>query len=157
MWPFNFRHMQCEAEFLIEQFSNGCRKYLTWFRLLCLVIGLKESCQFSNQWEAKPKPIAPCTRDFSRASGELQVLWIVIGLSCCSFLLWLVGVIALVLGFRQSFKNRSITMKMIMSTRIFLRCVFQLYLCWIVSSVPFLWPCFLPRVHKIWLWIQHEI
>ena len=27
-----------------------------------------------NQWEAKPKPIAPCTRDFSRASLELQVI-----------------------------------------------------------------------------------
>ena len=28
--------------------------------------------QFFNQWEANP--IAPCTRDFSRASGELQVI-----------------------------------------------------------------------------------
>ena len=24
--------------------------------------------------EAKPKPIAPCTRDFSRASSELQLI-----------------------------------------------------------------------------------
>jgi len=24
--------------------------------------------------ESKPKPIAPCTRNFSRASGELQVI-----------------------------------------------------------------------------------
>ena len=30
--------------------------------------------QFSNQWEAKPKPIAPCTRDFSHTSSELQVI-----------------------------------------------------------------------------------
>ena len=35
---------------------------------------IKESRQFFNQWEAKPKPIAPCTRDFSRASSELQVI-----------------------------------------------------------------------------------
>ena len=27
-----------------------------------------------NQWEAKPKPIAPCTRDFSRALSKLQVI-----------------------------------------------------------------------------------
>ena len=35
---------------------------------------LKDSRQFFNQWDAKPKPIAPCTRDFSRASSELQVI-----------------------------------------------------------------------------------
>ena len=35
---------------------------------------LKDSCQFFNQWEAKPKPIAPSTRDFSRALSELQVI-----------------------------------------------------------------------------------
>ena len=29
-----------------------------------------DSRQFFSQWEAKPKPIAPCTRDFSRVSGE---------------------------------------------------------------------------------------
>ena len=49
-------------------------KIITRLRLLRLVIGLKESRQFFNQWEAKPKPIAPCTRDFSRASSELQVI-----------------------------------------------------------------------------------
>ena len=37
------------------------------------MIGIKDSRQFFNQWEAKPEPIAPRTRDFSRASGELQV------------------------------------------------------------------------------------
>ena len=49
-------------------------KVLTRLRLLRLVIGLKDLRQFFNQWEAKPKPIAPCTRDFSRASGELQII-----------------------------------------------------------------------------------
>ena len=48
-------------------------KIITWLRLLRLVIGLKESHQFFNQWESKPKPIAPRTRDFSRASSELQI------------------------------------------------------------------------------------
>ena len=43
-------------------------------RLQRLVIGLKKSRQSFNQWEAKPKPIAPYTRDFSRASSELQVI-----------------------------------------------------------------------------------
>ena len=37
------------------------------------MIGLRLAIVF-NQWEAKPKPIAPCTRDFSRASSELQVI-----------------------------------------------------------------------------------
>ena len=70
--------------------------------------GLKDSRRCFNQWDAKLKPIAPCTRDFSRASSELQVmLGIVIGSSRSSFLLWLVGVIALVLVFRQSFENHS--------------------------------------------------
>ena len=36
---------------------------------------LKDSRQFFNQWEAKPKPIALCTRDFSRASSELQIFF----------------------------------------------------------------------------------
>ena len=49
-------------------------KVITWLQLLRLVIGLKDSRQFFNQWEAKSKPIAPCTRDFSRASSELQVI-----------------------------------------------------------------------------------
>ena len=39
-----------------------------------IVIGLKDSRQFFNQRDAKPNPIAPCTRDFSRASSELQVI-----------------------------------------------------------------------------------
>ena len=28
----------------------------------------------NRHWEAKPKPIAPCTRDFSRALSKLQVI-----------------------------------------------------------------------------------
>ena len=39
-----------------------------------LIDWLKDSHQFFNQGDAKPKPSAPCTRDFSRASGELQVI-----------------------------------------------------------------------------------
>ena len=35
---------------------------------------LKDSRQFFNQWEGKPKPVAPRRRDFSRASGELQII-----------------------------------------------------------------------------------
>ena len=49
-------------------------KVITWLRLLRSVIGLKDSRQFYDQWDAKPKPIALCTRDFSRASSELQVI-----------------------------------------------------------------------------------
>ena len=43
-------------------------------RLLHLVIGLKDSHHFFNQWEAKPRPSAPCTSDSSRALSELQVV-----------------------------------------------------------------------------------
>ena len=73
-------------------------KVITWFRLLRLVIGLTDLHQLFNQWEAKPKAIAPCTRDFSRALSELQVIarncdWLIalsapvlIGRSiCCGF------------------------------------------------------------------------
>ena len=49
-------------------------KVITWLRLLRSVIGLKDSHQFYDQWDAKPKPIAPYTHDFSRASSELQVI-----------------------------------------------------------------------------------
>ena len=49
-------------------------KVITWLQLLGLVIGLKDLRQFFNQWESKPKPIAPCTHDFSRASSELQLI-----------------------------------------------------------------------------------
>ena len=36
------------------------------------MIGLKDSRQFFSHWEAKPKPMAPCARDFSRALSKLQ-------------------------------------------------------------------------------------
>ena len=49
-------------------------KVISRLPLLRLVIGLKKSCQFFNQWEAKSKPIAPWTRDFSRALSKLQVI-----------------------------------------------------------------------------------
>ena len=49
-------------------------KLIMWLRLLCLVIGLKDSRQFFNKWEAKPKPIVICTRHFFRALSELQVV-----------------------------------------------------------------------------------
>ena len=35
---------------------------------------IKDSRQFFNQREVKPKPIAPRTRDFSCASSKLQVI-----------------------------------------------------------------------------------
>ena len=37
-------------------------KVITRLRLLLKVIGLKDSRQFFNQWEVKPKPVAPRTR-----------------------------------------------------------------------------------------------
>ena len=49
-------------------------KVIPWLRMLRLVIGSKDSRQFFNQWESKLKLIAPGTRDFSRASSELQVI-----------------------------------------------------------------------------------
>ena len=49
-------------------------KVIAWLRLLRLVIGSKDLRQFFNQWEAKPKLIAPSTRDFSRAMSEVQVI-----------------------------------------------------------------------------------
>ena len=51
---------------------NWLSKVITWLWLLRLVIGLKDSRQFFNQWESKP--IAWCTRDFSRALSELHVI-----------------------------------------------------------------------------------
>ena len=49
-------------------------KVIKWLLLLRSVIGLKDSRHFFSQWESKPKPMAPRTRDFSRASSELQLL-----------------------------------------------------------------------------------
>ena len=63
-----------EYELLFRAVFKWLSKVITWLRLLRLVIGLKDLRQFFNQWEAKPKPIAPCTRDFFRASGKLQII-----------------------------------------------------------------------------------
>ena len=49
-------------------------KVMTRLRLFRLVIGLKISRLFFNQWEEKPKPIAPCSRDFSRALSKFHVV-----------------------------------------------------------------------------------
>lgn len=38
------------------------------------VIHSKISRQFFYHWEANPRPIAPCTRDFSLALSKLQVI-----------------------------------------------------------------------------------
>ena len=51
-------------------FFQWLSRVITPLRLLCTDIGLK----FSDQWEAKPTAIAPCTRDFSRALSKLQVI-----------------------------------------------------------------------------------
>ena len=53
-------------------------KWLTWkvmtqFPLPRRVIGVEISRQCVNQWEAKPKPNAPCKRSFSRAFSNLLV------------------------------------------------------------------------------------
>ena len=53
---------------------NWLSKVTTRVRFPRLVIGLKDSRQFFNQWESKPRQTAPCTRDFSRATSELQVI-----------------------------------------------------------------------------------
>ena len=76
------------------------------------MIGLKDSRQFFNQREAKPKLIAPCTRDFSRASGELQLF----ARNCDWFMELFVPVVigrSICFGFvfRQSIENRSKTVK----------------------------------------------
>ena len=60
--------------YFIRAVFKWLSKVITWLRLLRLVIGLKDSRQFFNQWESKSKPIALCTRHFSRAPSELQVI-----------------------------------------------------------------------------------
>ena len=65
---------QDTTKFSFRAVFKWLSRVITWLRLLRLVIGLKDSRQFFNQWESKPKPIAPRTRDFSRASSELHVI-----------------------------------------------------------------------------------
>ena len=73
-------------------------KVIMWLWLLQLVIGLKDSRQFFSQWEAKPKPIAPCTRDFSRALSKFHI--IIIARNCDCFIALFAPV---VIGRRYSF------------------------------------------------------
>ena len=60
--------------FFVRAVFKWLSKVITWLRLLRSLIGLKDSRQFFNQRESKPKPIAPCTRDFFRTSSELQLI-----------------------------------------------------------------------------------
>ena len=69
-----FFRRSCKNWLLCRAVFKWLSKVITWLRLLCLVIGLRDSRELFNQWQAKPNPIAPCTRDFSRASSELQVI-----------------------------------------------------------------------------------
>ena len=98
-----------------------------------------------TEWEAKAKPIAPCTRDFSRASSELQVIarncdWfialpapVVIGRSNC-----------LVLDFQQLFENRS--MVVIGSLSTCLIPTFFLYLGCVFTRPISKWPAWLQSI-----------
>ena len=42
--------------------------------LLGLQLGYKISCQYFNRWEARPKPIESCTRDYFRVLSKLRVI-----------------------------------------------------------------------------------
>ena len=82
-------------------------KLTTPLRLLRLVIGLKVSRQFFNQWEAKP--IVLCGRDFPALwAFYRQLPRILIGSLDRLLLSWLVAVITLILIFRHLFENRLI-------------------------------------------------
>ena len=81
----NLDRTRLRGQYVTHRFKEACRavfkwlsKVITWLQLIRLVIGLKDSRQFFDQWEAKPKPkpkpIAPYTHDFSRASSEFQVI-----------------------------------------------------------------------------------
>ena len=69
-----FRCLMLITSFLVQSLSNFQMTIESNYALLRLVIGLKDSRQFFNQRESKPKPIAPCTCGFSRALSELQVI-----------------------------------------------------------------------------------
>ena len=72
------------------------------------LLRFKISSQFFNQWDAKPKPISPCARDFPAPwASYMQLLGILIGSSRCLLLLWLVGLITLVSVLRRPFENCS--------------------------------------------------
>mgnify|MGYP007094267740 CR=1 FL=1 len=93
-------------------------KEVTRFRLLRLAIGLKISRQFFTANEKQNQNQLQFVRAIFPAlwAGDYRRLQrILIGLSRCSLLLWLVGVITLALVFRQSFKNRSINAELYFS------------------------------------------
>lgn len=75
MWIFrtDFYPPDNAIAFFISNWSavKWLSKVITLLRFLRLVIGLKIPRQFFNQWEAKPKPIAPRTLEFSRALSKL--------------------------------------------------------------------------------------
>ena len=77
---------------------------------------------------------------FERVTGKL--LGIVIGSSRCSFVLWLVEVIALVLVFRQPFENRSIGYRQIRMFHILLykRAKIHSAVIWSIYVIPHLFP-----------------
>ena len=101
MLRFCYTPALMRRRFCLEQFSNDCL-----IRLLRLVIGLKFSRQYFSQLEARPKPIATCTRDFSRPwVSYMWLLGILIGSSRCSLRLWLVGVITLIWLFDSHLKT----------------------------------------------------
>ena len=50
-WKYSIKQVH-ESE--IRAIFKWLSKVITWFRLLSLMIGLKDSRQFFNQWEAKP-------------------------------------------------------------------------------------------------------
>lgn len=86
-------------------------KVIARVRLLRLLIGWKISRHFFNQWDAKSKRIAHCTRDFSRALRKLHVI--------TKNSDWFIRLFTpVVIGqnnyfcrvFHQSFENRSITL-----------------------------------------------
>jgi len=80
---------------VVKLLSKASRR----LRLLSSVIGLKICRQFFNQVEAKPKPMASCTREFAALwAGYGYLPGILIGSSHCWLLLWLVGVITFVFG-----------------------------------------------------------
>ena len=96
-------YILCSSKAVFRRLSKAIVRLV----LLRLVIGLKLSRQFFNQWEAIPKPIAPCMHDVSRTLIKLQMIagkpdWftalfdVVIGWG-----------ITLVLVFRKSIENRS--------------------------------------------------
>ena len=78
---------------IIRAVFKWLSKVITWLRLLRLVIGLKDSRQFFNQWDAKPKPIHVRVIFPALRASYMWLLGVVIGSWSCLFLLWLVKVI----------------------------------------------------------------